>query len=106
MKHIDELIETLEMVSQMLADHEDAEPEDGRLEMRAAGQLRRLKTALEDANGICRSAMAIAERGGRETNWDAFTGQLRESLQRQHAVMYPPENAKCAATGSERKDHE
>ena len=91
MKHIEELVEELEMVSQMLADHEDAEPADGRLEMKAAGMIRRLKTALEDANGLCRSAMMIAERNG-EANWPTFTDRLRESLERQHAVMYPREN--------------
>lgn len=53
-----------------------------------------LEKALEDANGMCRSAMAIAERNG-DANWPAFTDRLRESLLRQHAVMYPGQNVKA-----------
>ncbi len=99
MKHIEELVDTLEMVSQMLADHEDAEPNDGRLEMEAAGMINRLKTALADANAICRSSKQIASRLGEETNWDAFNAMLDASLERQHAVMYPSgQNDKSEAT--------
>lgn len=97
MKHIEELIEELEMISLMLADHEDADPADGKLEMKAAGQLRQLKTALEDANGMCRSAKQIASRLGKETNWDTFNARLDESLQRQHTVMHPTQNDKMVA---------
>lgn len=53
-----------------------------------ADELVRLKEALEDANGMCRSAMAIAERKG-DTNWESFTARLRKSLELQHSVMYP-----------------
>jgi len=56
-----------------------------------AGELRRVKDALEDANSLCRSAMMIAERNG-EANWETFTARLRESLERQHAVMHPRMN--------------
>jgi hypothetical protein len=48
-----------------------------------------LSAALEDANGLCRSAYQIAERNGKSTNWEPFRARLTESLQRQHAVMYP-----------------
>ena len=48
-----------------------------------------LSAALEDANGLCRSAYQIAERNGASTNWTTFRARLAESLQRQHAVMYP-----------------
>lgn len=92
MKHIEELIEELDTLSKMFAGPENAKPEDGRLEMRAADMLRQLKTALEDANDLCRSAMMIAERNG-EANWPTFTARLRESLVRQHAVMYGNQDA-------------
>jgi hypothetical protein len=45
---------------------------------------------LKDANELCRSAMEIAKRDGRDTNWETFRARLQESLLRQHAVMYPP----------------
>ena len=45
---------------------------------------------LKDANDMCRSAMQIALRDGKETNWPAFRAQLEASLKRQHAIMYPP----------------
>ena len=48
-----------------------------------------LETALEDANGMCRSAMAVVKREGNATNWEALNARMEESLQRQHAVMYP-----------------
>ena len=50
----------------------------------------RLQAALKDANDLCRSAYQVAKRNGRKTNWPAFRDCLRESLERQHAVMYPP----------------
>lgn len=53
-------------------------------------QIQRLVRALNDANEVCRSAMAIAERDGNETNWTAFRCRCRSSLALQHAVMYPP----------------
>jgi len=48
-----------------------------------------LKTALEDANGLCRTAYQIAMRDGAATNWQGFRDSLLASLKRQHAVMYP-----------------
>lgn len=51
-------------------------------------EIERLQTALEDANGLCRSAMAIAKRRGLRTNWTAFEDQLEGSLIRQREVMY------------------
>ena len=47
-----------------------------------------LRAALKDANDLCRSAYAIAERNG-EANWPAFRKRLGDSLERQHRVMYP-----------------
>lgn len=43
---------------------------------------------LKEANELCRSALAIAEREGRETNWLSFRARLEESLKRQHAIMH------------------
>lgn len=48
-----------------------------------------IRTALESANSLCRSAFSIAQRKGSQTNWDSFIGQLKESLKIQHKVMYP-----------------
>ena len=47
-----------------------------------------LRQALDDANGICRSAYQIAERNG-SADWPTFRARLAESLGRQHKVMYP-----------------
>lgn len=55
-----------------------------------AAEVRKLRTALRDANDLCRSAYQVAVREGRETNWPAFRDRLSESLDRQHRVMYPP----------------
>ncbi len=80
------------MVAHMALDEGDRD--GARDHMKFAGAIRSLVTALSDANGICRSAMAITERIGRETNWSAFRDQLRASLSRQHVVMYPAESSK------------
>lgn len=47
-------------------------------------------SVLKDANHMCRSAMEIAKRDGKDTNWETFRARLQESLLRQHAAMYPP----------------
>jgi len=51
-------------------------------------EIERLREVLEDANSLCRSAMAIAKRQGLQTNWTAFEDQLQGSLSRQHEAMY------------------
>ncbi len=102
MKHIDKLIEELEL--EAMASQEAGR--DDKLSMQAAGEIRRLKMALEDANGMCRSAKQIANRLGKETNWEAFNGRLDESLQRQHEVMFPGENADVEATRGLENEHE
>ena len=43
--------------------------------------------ALKHANCLCRSALAIAKRGGEKTNWKAFASKLEGSLAIQHKVM-------------------
>ncbi len=49
--------------------------------------------ALQSANEVCRSALAIAIAEGGERvirhNWPGFIKQTQESLKLQHAVMYP-----------------
>lgn len=54
-----------------------------------AGENRRLREALDSANSLCRSAMAITKRRGDKTNWNAFQTQLDLSLKIQREVMYP-----------------
>lgn len=55
------------------------------------------EAALLDANEMCRSAYAVAERDGRETAWLALRHSLKQSLDRQHAVLAPIRAAKDAA---------
>jgi predicted ATPase len=89
MQHIKTLIGTLELMA--MEDDDSGHKECAKNIMDAAGYLGKLCAALEDANGMCRSTMMIVERGG-EANWAAFEERLRESLLRQHAVMYPGQN--------------
>lgn len=44
---------------------------------------------LNDANGLLRSAFAIALREGEGTNWDAFGRKVEQALHQQHRHMYP-----------------
>ena len=64
---------------------------DGGRVMRVAliEEIKRLTRALEEANGMCRSAFQIAERDGAETNWNAFREGLRVALANQHAILHP-----------------
>ena len=45
---------------------------------------KRLEKMLLEANELLRSAYAIAQRNGEQTNWEAFRGQLQKALQAQH----------------------
>ncbi len=83
-----ELADQLEMSALQHADNGEAAY--GKPLMDAAFALRRLSTALVDANDLCRSAWQISERDGKETEWENFRDCLGESLERQHRVMYPP----------------
>jgi hypothetical protein len=47
-----------------------------------------ITTALKNANEMCRSAFQIAQREGKDTNWEAFKNRLHESLIIQHNVLY------------------
>jgi hypothetical protein len=51
-----------------------------------------LIVALKEANGLLRSAYCIAERDGKATNWEAFRGQLKTTLEKQHAILWPPDS--------------
>lgn len=72
--------------------HEEAMRRDANANLLedASQAIRRLATALVDANDLCRSAYQVAERTGVNTNWNGLEACLSESLARQHAVMYPP----------------
>ncbi len=83
-----ELADQLEMSALQHADNGEAAY--GKPLMDAAFALRRLATALVDANDLCRSAWQISERDGKETEWKNFRDCLGESLERQHRMMYPP----------------
>ena len=87
MKHIKELIEELELNAAMADDI--GEPGDGKLTMRAAGELRSLDKILTEANELLRSAYQIAKREGESTNWEAWINQLKSGLNDQHALMHP-----------------
>ena len=97
MQHIKTLIGTLELMA--MEDDDSFYKECAKIIMDAAGYLGKLSAALEDANGMCRSTMMIVERGG-EANWAAFEERLRESLLRQHAVMYPGHNVPALAAAT------
>ena len=47
-------------------------------------ELRTCKKILLEANELLRSAYAIAQRNGEQTNWEAFRTQLQKALQAQH----------------------
>ena len=83
-----ELADQLEMSALQHADNGEAQY--GKPLMDAASALRRLSTALVDANDLCRSAWQISDRDGKETEWKNYRDCLGESLERQHRVMYPP----------------
>lgn len=44
---------------------------------------------LQRANDLCRSMHAIAEREGKETNWEGFQAQLAGALAEQHEILHP-----------------
>ena len=75
------------MLGQQCADLGDQT--EAKKHMQVARTIRQLRTALIDANGICRSAHSVASRHGRTTNWKPFIDWIGESLARQHGVMYP-----------------
>lgn len=83
-----ELANQLEMSA--LQHTDNGEAQYGKPLMDAAFAIRRLANALDDANGLCRSAYQVAERDGQDACWNNFRMNLLESLKRQHAVMYPP----------------
>jgi len=48
--------------------------------------------ALDEYNCLLRSAHAIAEREGKDTNWEAFTNRLKAALKKHHKtwLYYAP----------------
>lgn len=59
----------------------------------------RLMEEIKQSNSLLRSAFMIAKRDGKETNWEAFRGQLDIALERQHKMMY--RDAEQALKGGE-----
>jgi len=43
----------------------------------------------KEANELLRSTHSIAERKGKEVNWDGFLNRINEELKREHIIMYP-----------------
>lgn len=74
---------------------EDLERE--RDQLRAENE--RLMEEIKQSNSLLRSAFMIAKRDGKETNWEAFRGQLDIALERQHKMMY--RDAEQALKGGE-----
>jgi hypothetical protein len=48
-----------------------------------------MEAEIKESNDLLRSAWMIAKRDGKDTNWEAFRGQLNIALERQHKMMYP-----------------
>lgn len=48
-----------------------------------------LRDALEEANGLLRSAYAVVVREGAETNWAGLQKLMEAALARQHILMFP-----------------
>jgi len=48
-----------------------------------------LTEALKHANELLRSTSAICDRQGRDTNWEAFSRQVRTVLAEQHYFLHP-----------------
>ena len=51
-------------------------------------EIKRLMDEVKESNQIIRSAYSIAERDGKDTNWEAWRKKLEIALARQHAMMY------------------
>lgn len=61
--------------------------EYGSQETMANGWLESAIADLKEANDLLRSAHAVAERNGRETNWQAFRKRLQEVLVKQSKLL-------------------
>lgn len=48
-----------------------------------------MEAEIKASNDLLRSAWMIAKRDGKDTNWEAFRGQLNNALARQHKMIYP-----------------
>lgn len=53
----------------------------------SASRIAELEPALRDANAICQTAHAVANRMGRETKWGRFAAQIEESLEHQERAL-------------------
>jgi hypothetical protein len=62
-------------------------------------RVRRLGEGLVDHNDRLRSAVAIADRDGRETNWLSFRGQAHYTLAEHHELVNSAREARAALKG-------
>jgi len=60
----------------------------GQIMLGVLEDLERLIYEVKESNDLLRSAFMIAEREGKETNWEAWKKQLEIALARQHVMMY------------------
>ena len=60
----------------------------GQIMLGVLEDLERLIYEIKESNDLLRSAFMIAEREGKETNWEAWKKQLEIALARQHVMMY------------------
>jgi hypothetical protein len=60
----------------------------GQIMLGVLEDLERLIYEIKESNDLLRSAFMIAEREGKETNWEAWRKQLEIALTRQHVMMY------------------
>ena len=60
----------------------------GQIVLGVLEDLERLIYEIKESNDLLRSAFMIAEREGKETNWEAWKKQLEIALARQHVMMY------------------
>jgi hypothetical protein len=56
-------------------------------DLNAPAEPKGLREALTDALDVCRSAMSIVRRRGKETAWDTFAKRLGESIVNQSAAL-------------------
>jgi len=60
----------------------------GQIALGILDDLERLIYEIKECNDLLRSAFMIAERKGKETNWEVWKKQLEIALARQHIMMY------------------
>ena len=62
----------------------------------------KLLDEIKESNSLLRSALSIAKRGGKETNWEAFIVQLEKRLKEQHEEQWKFEKPELSDDGAKR----